>query len=158
MLSKDIKTENRLTTVNVNIPMDRISQEIDLEPLVQDTNFWFGPDRYVVQMNMPDFGNVVNLSIGRQDKAGDEENSEALSNFGKIRRAYDGFEPRVRKLLELAGAEGSYTWKLGELPPLERWTSSQGTAVLVGDAAHAMLPASGMVSRYLRAHILAFTT
>jgi salicylate hydroxylase len=129
--------------------MDRVTQEADLKALVQDTNFWFGPEQFVVQMNMPDFGNVVYLSIANQDNPSDRNNSLVLDNLEGIRRAYDGFEPRVRKLLRLAEAKGSYIWKLGELPNLKQWASIGGTAVLVGDAAHAMLPASGMVSKNL---------
>lgn len=57
-------------------------------------------------------------------------------------RDYVDFDEIVRKVIELMPSEIS-KWKLNDREPLEQWTFFGGKVVLLGDAAHAMLPHQG---------------
>ena len=57
----------------------------------------------------------------------------------------------------LSKIEQSYVWKLRDRPELERWVHPKGNLVLLGDAAHPMLPyvAQGASSAVEDAAVLA---
>jgi salicylate hydroxylase len=57
----------------------------------------------------------------------------------KMLATFDGFPPWAKDMLKLAKEVG--LWQLRDLDPLEAWT--RGRVILVGDAAHAMLPTQG---------------
>lgn len=51
---------------------------------------------------------------------------------------YSDFEPRARRLIELADPNGFRVWKLQDIDEAPRWSVNR--TVLLGDAAHAVLP------------------
>ncbi|KAI9661725.1 MAG: hypothetical protein M1821_008963 [Bathelium mastoideum] len=55
---------------------------------------------------------------------------------------YAGFNETVRKVIGLMPSQIS-KWKLNDREPLGQWTFLRGKVVLLGDAAHAMLPHQG---------------
>ena len=75
-------------------------------------------------------------------------NSSSSSRRGDIdamRKSVEMFEPRVRTLIGMVQPEDCFLWKIAYLPKLDTWISSSGKAILIGDAAHAMVPHLGMV-------------
>ena len=54
----------------------------------------------------------------------------------------EGFDDRAIRLLKLL-PEKVGKWKLNDRNPFDTWTFSQGRVVLLGDAAHALLPHQG---------------
>jgi salicylate hydroxylase len=98
---------------------------------------WLGKGRHAVTYRLsrgPDaLANLVAVveQSGWQDESWTAEGTreEALKDFA-------GWHPVVRKLIE--NAETLNRWALFDRPPLARW--SDGRAVLMGDAAHPMLP------------------
>jgi len=61
-----------------------------------------------------------------------------------MREQFKVFEKRIRSVIEHA-TQCKY-WALRELPPLRTWVGGRGHAIIIGDAAHAMLPTTGQVS------------
>jgi salicylate hydroxylase len=58
---------------------------------------------------------------------------------GTVLKAFRDWHPAVREMVD--AVEQSPRWALFSLPPLQSW--SRGHTVLLGDAAHAMLPHQG---------------
>jgi hypothetical protein len=100
----------------------------------------------VVAGNMPDFGDRYNICLVSGEQAGTIGEWHTIGGLEKVKDEFSGFSPDVRKLLKLAKAEDCYIWRLSEMPQLERWVTESGKVVIIGDAAHAMLPYAGMVS------------
>jgi hypothetical protein len=62
----------------------------------------------------------------------------AAGDIEELSASFDGWDPRIVRRLETV--ESCYWWGLYDRRPLVSWTS--GRLVLLGDAAHAMLPIS----------------
>lgn len=99
-------------------------------------NAWLGPDRHIVgyPIRGGQLYNLVMVHVGpaafdRWDQDG---------NVGEMNKVYEDFDPVIRETLSFV--ERAKSWKLVESATLESWSSKSGRVVLLGDAAHAMLP------------------
>ena len=57
-------------------------------------------------------------------------------DMGELRRAFEGFHPQVKAVLE--ACPEAHKWAINVREPLPRW--SRGRVVLLGDACHPMTP------------------
>ena len=80
--------------------------------------------------------------------AANSSSSYRLGSTKSLGELVSDFEPRVRKLAELVKPEDCFLWKIAHLPKLKSWVSRSGKVVLLGDAAHAMVPHLGAVRFY----------
>ncbi|MHC3469214.1 FAD-dependent monooxygenase [Streptomyces sp. 7R007] len=112
---------------------------------------WLGPGRHFVHywVRRGEFLNVVGIV---QAETETEESWTALAEPGEQLRAFEGWDPRVLRVLERAGRMLRYG--IHTRAPLERWNA--GRVTLLGDSAHAMVPfqAQGAVQAILDAAVL----
>ncbi|KAK6205239.1 salicylate hydroxylase [Scheffersomyces amazonensis] len=101
-----------------------------------NSNCWIGYRRHVMAYPIRN-GEMYNIvmshpgqaSVGKWNEPGDVE---------EMRAHYKNFDPVVRQLL--THVKTVLKWVLADLPMLPRWVSEHGHVLLIGDAAHAMLP------------------
>jgi salicylate hydroxylase len=116
------------------VPIERLPSLPDATPL----QFWAGPRAHLLHYSI-EGGSIVNfLAVVRQAEWTSETWNEPCDVADTL-AAFEGWHDAVT---EMVGAvpEGS-RWALHDHAPLERW--SAGRVVLIGDAAHAMLPHQG---------------
>jgi salicylate hydroxylase len=116
------------------VPVQQLPSLPDPTPL----QFWAGPRAHLLHYSV-EGGSIVNfLAVVRQAEWTSETWNEPCEVADTL-AGFDGWHPAVT---EMVGAvpEGS-RWALHDHAPLERW--SAGPVVLIGDAAHAMLPHQG---------------
>jgi salicylate hydroxylase len=96
---------------------------------------WIGPGHHLVHYPVC-AGEMVNLVAFAP--AGDytTESWTATATVEEFLAEFDGWDPRLAGLIRAAGTPGR--WALLDRAPLPRW--SQGSATLLGDAAHPMFP------------------
>ncbi|KAG5418672.1 hypothetical protein I9W82_004200 [Candida metapsilosis] len=101
-----------------------------------NSNCWIGYRRHVMAYPIRN-GEMYNIvmshpgraTVGKWNEPGDVE---------EMRNHYKNFDPVVRQLLN--HVKTVLKWVLADLPKLPGWVSKSGKVVLIGDAAHAMLP------------------
>jgi len=119
------------------VPVDRLSSLADPQAL----QIWMGPNAHVVHFAIGGAGDAVNFVAFVEGPAVWPHADTWLSRIepGEAVAAFQGWHPTV---IHMVGAvEHKVRWGLFMLRPLLRW--SRGRVVLLGDAAHAMLPHHG---------------
>lgn len=103
-----------------------------------DSNAWLGPHRQLLGYPIrggQDF-NLVGIHLGRV--ADTQKSSEMVEDLDGMRQDFQDFDPVVQELLKMV--DSAQRWQLQNVPALHGWRSQSGRCVLIGDAAHAMVP------------------
>ena len=103
-----------------------------------DSTMWMGPHGHVVHYRVRR-GELLNIVAHYDSDAWTEESWTRECDRSEITGTYQGWHDDLVRLYELG--ERWYKWALYDRDPLERW--SRGSATLLGDSAHAMLPYLG---------------
>ncbi|KAG9233667.1 hypothetical protein BJ875DRAFT_402682 [Amylocarpus encephaloides] len=143
-MENPIKTASHRTTYNINIPRSMVADDPELVEFIKSTNFWLGPQRVLIALNMSDLDDKLNLSFGTHDEEGVEGEWFQQGDLELVRQKFADFDPRVLKLLDIAEAVEAecYICRLSDVSPLKEWSKEK--VVMVGDACHAMLPLLAM--------------
>lgn len=96
---------------------------------------WAGPGRHLVTYYLRG-GRLVNFVAVEERSMEAEEGWAKKGDPSELRAAFAGWHADVSKLLE--AVDETFVWGLFERPEQARWCD--GRVVLLGDAAHAMLP------------------
>jgi salicylate hydroxylase len=110
-------------------------------PNPQALQFWMGPNAHLLHYVIGGSGHVVNFFAGVEGPSVWPHPDKWLAEIqpGEALAAFSGWHPAVT---EMVGAvEHKVRWGLFSVGPLQHWC--RGRAVLLGDAAHAMLPHHG---------------
>ncbi|KAG2733501.1 hypothetical protein G9P44_003026 [Scheffersomyces stipitis] len=120
------------------IPREVMLSDPEIAHLMTDvnSNCWIGYRRHIMAYPIRN-GELYNMvlchpgeaSVGVWNEPGDVE---------EMRHHYRNFDPIVVRLL--SKVQSVLKWVLADLPMLPRYVSESGKVVLIGDAAHAMLP------------------
>lgn len=112
-------------------------------PLLPDPGaiqFWMGPDAHLLHYAIgPDGGTVNFLAVLEGPREWSGPAGPVTAEPGTLAAAFAGWAPAARQMVQ--AVPQSDHWPLYTLPPMRRW--SRGRVVLLGDAAHAMLPHQG---------------
>lgn len=101
--------------------------------------FWPGPGGHMLHYAI-EGGSIVNF-LAVVDRAEWTESSwKVETTVEEALAAFEGWHPAVREMVGAVEDDPAW-WALHDYAPLGRW--SMGRVVLIGDAAHAMLPHQG---------------
>ncbi|GLB37981.1 putative protein with domain-containing protein [Lyophyllum shimeji] len=119
------------------IPTSKMLLDPDLRSLVEgaETNVWMGPGRHVVGYCIRAKKEYNLVMIHPSNGEGEVP---APTSRQQMKADFAGFEPRVRKLLEVVPS--TMSWALMDRQPMQTWVHPRNTICLLGDACHPMLP------------------
>ncbi len=104
-------------------------------PPAPEARVFMGAGRHLVAYPLRD-GRLMNVVAVEERQAWAAEGWEAPDDPENLRRAFAGFVPEVRRLLERV--EDVHLWGLFRHPVAARW--HRGRVAILGDAAHPTLP------------------
>ncbi len=99
---------------------------------------WWGPDRHIViyYVNAARSEVYFVTSVPEPAEWLTRESWSAKGDVRELRKAYEGFHPDVRAVLD--ACPDCHKWAILDRDPLPRW--SDGRVALLGDACHPMTP------------------
>ncbi|KII92656.1 hypothetical protein PLICRDRAFT_480035 [Plicaturopsis crispa FD-325 SS-3] len=120
------------------VPTSELLKHPDLKPLVDKPEMvgWMGPGRHIMAYNIR-AKKEYNIVMLHPDD-GSVESWTAEGSADKMRADFQGWEPRIQKLLSLVPS--TLKWTLMDRAPLDKWVHPAGRVALLGDACHPMLP------------------
>ncbi|MGH3087604.1 MAG: FAD-dependent monooxygenase, partial [Rubrobacteraceae bacterium] len=99
--------------------------------------FWPGPGGHLLHYPINADGGVVNFLAVVDREKWDEPTWKVEAEVKEALAAFEGWHPAVTEMVGAVEEDPAW-WALHDYAPLESWTA--GRVVLLGDAAHAMLP------------------
>lgn len=129
-----------------SIPCSVLEANPELQPLLTSANLWWGPTGCVIagiagvgseERYYVEFCNIHG-NTGVQGQWSQE------ADIADLRKVFADWDPKLHLLLE--HVESAKIWSLAYTQVGLDWVSESGKVVLIGDAAHAMLPHAMAVS------------
>ena len=119
------------------VPVDRLPSLPDPQAI----QFWMGENAHMLHYAIGRDGDAVNFFAVVEGPRPwlDETRWVVPATLGQALGGFPGWHPAIGEMLEAAAVDKR--WGLFVTPPLSSW--HKGPAVLIGDAAHAMLPHHG---------------
>jgi salicylate hydroxylase len=120
------------------LPMQELLDAADKLPVPMDGSEytgWLGPTGHVLFYPLRG-GKLLNIFAGRVSPQWADEQWTVPSDMNEMLEAYAGWHPGL--LHVMSRAEKTYKWGIRDRDPLAHWVD--GSIVLIGDAAHPMMP------------------
>lgn len=137
-----------LSAYRMMIPTENLERESDFEKVINPrkgcTTMVMGRDRRLI-MGPARNGTIYSIVALVPDESMNENSANTSwtteGDHDKMMRTFAEFPEWAKKPLLLAKGTSLGLWQLRDLDPLKTWY--HGRAILIGDAAHAMLPTQG---------------
>ncbi|KEP50186.1 FAD/NAD-binding domain protein [Rhizoctonia solani 123E] len=120
------------------VPTDKLLADPELRSLVEHPEMtgWMGPGRHIMGYCIR-AKKEYNMVLLHPDD-GATESWSAEGSGDNMRKDFEGWEPRVEKLLKMVPS--TLKWALRDRLPLDTWIHKSNKVVLLGDSCHPMLP------------------
>ncbi|CAG8931209.1 unnamed protein product [Penicillium salamii] len=123
----------------IMLPREVMEKDPELKALIDEPQAtrWLGPERHIIAYPVRKH-ELYNVVLLHPDSHGVEESWTTKGSKQEVVDNYDGWDSKVRKLIDLVDDNEVLEWKLCLHHPLRTWI--RGSVALIGDACHPMLP------------------
>ncbi|CAM1506026.1 Fc.00g056670.m01.CDS01 [Cosmosporella sp. VM-42] len=121
------------------VPAELMSLDPETSHLMTDinANCWIGPSHHIMAYPIRQ-GERYNLVLSHPGGVAAAGQWNEPGNLEEMRNHFKDFDPVIRKVLDKVSS--CLNWKIADLPALPTWISKSSKVILLGDAAHAMVP------------------
>ncbi|KAJ5619826.1 Monooxygenase FAD-binding [Penicillium lagena] len=121
------------------LPRSIMEKDPELKTLIDEPQAtrWVGPGRHIIAYPVRKH-ELYNVVLLHPDRQGVEESWTTKGSKQAMVDNYEGWDSKVRKLIDLVHDDEVLEWKLCLHRPLRTWI--RGAVALLGDACHPMLP------------------
>ncbi|CZR66995.1 related to salicylate hydroxylase [Phialocephala subalpina] len=120
------------------VDVEKILADPDVVWLLEkpSLDIWIGEDRHVMTYTIA-AGKSFNMVLSHVDRSDPQtwDNKTALDD---MRREFSGWDPQLTKIIYMINK--TIKWPLCAGTPLPRWVAPSSKLLILGDAAHAMVP------------------
>lgn len=103
-----------------------------------------GPGKMVVAAAMRGENSLVyGVELAYPASKSESSRPNKRLDIEEIKKKFSDFDPIFQHIL--SAADDASLWRLHQVPTEIPWVNEEGTIVLIGDAAHAMLPHAAQV-------------
>ena len=122
----------------IMLPREIMEKDPELKELIDvpQATRWLGPSRHIIAYPVRKH-ELYNVVLLHPDGHGVEESWTTKGSKQEMVDNYDGWDSKVRKLIDLVDDNEVLEWKLCLHHPLRTWI--RGSVALIGDACHPML-------------------
>ncbi|KAJ5991331.1 hypothetical protein N7522_011538 [Penicillium canescens] len=123
----------------IMLPREIMEKDPELKELIDqpEATRWLGPSRHIIAYPVRNH-QLYNVVLLHPDEQGSEESWTTKGSKQAMVDNYNGWDSKVRKLIDLVDDNEVLEWKLCLHRPLRTWI--RGSVALIGDACHPMLP------------------
>ncbi|KAF1958975.1 FAD/NAD(P)-binding domain-containing protein [Byssothecium circinans] len=120
------------------VDVELMKRDPELEWLLESPgqNLWVGDNRHVMTYTIAG-GKTLNMVLSHPDDS-DPSVWRQDTVIEDMKKQFENWDPRLVKLISLIRT--TLKWPLLSGKPLEKWVSPGSKLVIIGDAAHAMVP------------------
>lgn len=135
---KDVAIPTGDAVFRVVLSREMMSKYPDLLPYIEEKKAirWVGPGRHIIAYPVRNH-ELYNMALAHPDRGRVDEGWTTVSSKKTLLSEYEGWDPKLIKMLHLVPEGDVLEWKLCMHMPLLRWV--QGSCALLGDACHPML-------------------
>jgi salicylate hydroxylase len=122
----------------IMLPREIMEKDPELKELIDEPQAtrWLGPSRHIIAYPVRKH-ELYNVVLLHPDGHAVEESWTTKGSKQEMVDNYDGWDSKVRKLIDLVDDNEVLEWKLCLHHPLRTWI--RGSVALIGDACHPML-------------------
>jgi salicylate hydroxylase len=122
----------------IMLPRSVMEKDPELKKLIDEPQAtrWLGPGRHIIAYPVRNH-QLYNVVLLHPDRHEVEESWTTKGSKQAMVDNYAGWEPKIRKLIDLVDDDEVLEWKLCLHRPLKTWI--RGSVALIGDACHPML-------------------
>ncbi|KAL5335593.1 hypothetical protein BJX70DRAFT_390532 [Aspergillus crustosus] len=128
-----------LSAYRATVPMSAIRADPQLKWIADSPslNLWVGYDLHVMSYAIAG-GEKYNLVLTHPTSSTDIQPLSSAEALSKMRAYYGRWDPTLKRLLDLVTE--TVDWPINAIDIPKTWSSNSGKLLLIGDAAHAMVP------------------
>ncbi|KAH7084603.1 hypothetical protein BKA63DRAFT_401456 [Paraphoma chrysanthemicola] len=123
----------------LKIPLSIVKNDPEISKYLTRAYYWLGPGRMAIATILSRV-DVFDLHLYIDKELCEPSESEKVGNMDDILKHFQDFDPVIFKIKSLAPSTECYIWRISKLARLPTWISKSGRIVIIGDAAHAMVP------------------
>ena len=115
------------------VPVSNLSDDA----IYENASLWLGPRKHFVHYKVRK-GDLVNCVGVSESNGWKKESWIEKADIEEFKVEFEGWDPRLRKLIESIDKTTVYKWALYRRPIIKKWHTDR--QVLLGDSCHAILP------------------